>query len=122
MTFPPSPLQTEEAKQDEASTGDGEDLHKDVHGGTSKSQSGWLKLAVGLTVRAAINPRLALDLIKLAWSFRARNWYRSPPFLPVPPRTYTRWRMYTAYGDEDAVPPLDDVIRFARWRRELMRL
>jgi hypothetical protein len=30
--------------------------------------------------------------------------------------------MYTAYGEEDAVPPLDDVIAFARWRRETMRL
>jgi taurine--2-oxoglutarate transaminase len=28
---------------------------------------------------------------------------------------YTRWRMYTAYGDERAVPPLEDVIRYARW-------
>ena len=33
--------------------------------------------------------------------------------------TYLRWRMYTAYADE-AVPPLDDVIRFASWRRETM--
>jgi hypothetical protein len=30
--------------------------------------------------------------------------------------------MYTAYGDEDAVPPVEDVVRFARWRREVMRL
>jgi hypothetical protein len=30
--------------------------------------------------------------------------------------------MYTAYGDEEAVPPVEDVIRFARWRRRLMRL
>jgi hypothetical protein len=30
--------------------------------------------------------------------------------------------MYTAYADEDAVPPLGDVIRFARWRRETMGL
>jgi hypothetical protein len=30
--------------------------------------------------------------------------------------------MYTAYGDENAVPPPEDVIRFARWRREVMRL
>jgi len=30
--------------------------------------------------------------------------------------------MYTAYADEDAVPPLNDVIRFARWRRETMGL
>ena len=32
------------------------------------------------------------------------------------------WRMYTAYADEDAVPPLEDVVRFARWRRETMGL
>jgi hypothetical protein len=30
--------------------------------------------------------------------------------------------MYTAYADEDAVPPLDDVVRFARWRRKTMGL
>jgi hypothetical protein len=30
--------------------------------------------------------------------------------------------MYTAYGDEAAVPPGEDVIRFARWRREVMHL
>jgi hypothetical protein len=28
--------------------------------------------------------------------------------------------MYTAYADESAVPPIDDVIRFARWRRDLL--
>jgi len=33
-----------------------------------------------------------------------------------------RWRMFTAYGDERALPPLDDVVRFARWRRETMHL
>jgi len=26
-----------------------------------------------------------------------------------------RWRMYTAYGDERAVPPVRDVIAYARW-------
>ncbi len=122
MTFPPTPLQEEKAKQDEAGTGDGEDLHEDVHGGKSGNQSGWLRLTAGLTMRAAINPRLALDLVRLVWSFRARNWYRSAPFLPVPAKAYTRWRMYTAYGDEHAVPPIQDVMRFARWRREVMRL
>jgi len=30
--------------------------------------------------------------------------------------------MHTAYGDEEAVPPVEDVVRFARWRREVMRL
>ena len=73
--------------------------------------------------RAASNPRLALDLLRTAWAFRRRRWWApAPRFCPLPDRTYLRWRMYTAYGDEDAVPPLEDVMRFARWRRETMGL
>jgi len=62
----------------------------------------WSALALRLAARAVVNPRLAVDLI--------------------PDRTYLRWRMYTAYASEDAVPPLEDVVRFARWRRETMGL
>jgi hypothetical protein len=75
-----------------------------------------------LALRALVNPRLAIDLSRLAWSFRARAWYRRPPFLPLPPRAYIRWRMMTAYGDESAIPPVEDVVRLARWRRETMHL
>jgi hypothetical protein len=80
----------------------------------------WPSLALGLTLRAAVNPRIAADLLSLAWSMRRRGWLRRPPFLPLPPPEYLRWRMYTAYGDEAAVPPAADVLRFARWRRELL--
>ncbi|MBI3982156.1 MAG: hypothetical protein HY337_04545 [Gemmatimonadetes bacterium] len=82
----------------------------------------WPRLSVRVALRAVLRPRLALDLVSLAWAFRRRDWYRRPPFLPVPPREYVRWRMYTAYGDERAVPPVDDVIRFATWRRRLLQL
>ena len=82
----------------------------------------WPSLALRLTLRAMMNPRLALDLSKLVWAFRRRRWWAQGPFLPIPDPTYVHWRMYTAYGDERAVPPLDDVIRFARWRRETMGL
>jgi len=82
----------------------------------------WGRLVLTLTFRAAVNPRLALDLVKTIWAFRRRDWWRQSPFLPVPDRTYLRWRMFTAYADEDAVPPAEDVIAFARWRRETMGL
>ena len=82
----------------------------------------WPAFYTRLALRAALRPRLALDLLRLAWSFRARDWWRFPPFLPLPPREYLRWRMFTAYGDEDAIPPVDDVVNFARWRRETMGL
>ena len=82
----------------------------------------WGSLTGWLVLRGLMNPRLGIDLLRTAWAFRRRRWWAQPPFLPFPDRTYLRWRMYTAYADEDAVPPLDDVIRFARWRRETMGL
>lgn len=82
----------------------------------------WMRLAGALAARALVRPRLALDLLAVAWAFRRRHWYRMPPFLPLPSPDYLRWRMYTAYGDEAAVPPAEDVVRFARWRRKLLRL
>ena len=82
----------------------------------------WAALTLRLTGYMALRPRLALDLIRTSWAFRRRRWWRRMPFLPLPDKTYLRWRMYTAYGDEAAVPPLQDVVRFARWRREVMHL
>ena len=82
----------------------------------------WAGLSLRLALRAMFNPRLAVDLFRMLWAFRARQWYRQPPFLPLPPAAYIRWRMYTAYGNEAAVPPMEDVIRFARWRRRVMHL
>ncbi|HTT67264.1 MAG TPA: hypothetical protein VMF70_04490 [Gemmatimonadales bacterium] len=80
----------------------------------------WRTLSLALIGRAVVNPRVARDLAALAWSMRRRRWYREPPFLPLPPPEYVRWRMLTAYGDERAIPPVEDVLRVARWRRELL--
>lgn len=76
---------------------------------------GWGRLTLALTGRALRSPTLAVDLLRVLWNFRARRWYRRPPFLPLPPREYVRWRMHTAYGDDDAIPSADDVERYARW-------
>jgi hypothetical protein len=73
-----------------------------------------------LVGRALWRPRLALDLLATLWSFRRKDWVRRFPFLPLPSREYLRWRMYTVYGDDAAVPPADDVVRFARWRRRML--
>lgn len=82
----------------------------------------WGGLALRLSARALLSPRLAIDLFRAAWAFRRRAWWTRVPFLPLPDGPYLRWRMYTAYGDELAVPPIEDVVRFARWRRTTMRV
>src|SRR5207247_2024126 len=85
-------------------------------------RASWSALYVRLALKALVRPRLAVDLVRLAWSFRARDWWRRPPFLPLPPRDYMQWRMFTAYGDEHGVQPVEDVVNFGRWRRETMGL
>lgn len=78
----------------------------------------WLRLSLALAVRSLVHPSLAADLLTVAWRFRARDWHRHAPFLPLPDTTYLRWRMYTAYGDFDAVPSPAEVERYVRWARE----
>jgi hypothetical protein len=82
----------------------------------------WPSLLLSLTGRAVVNPRVAADLLSLAWAFRRRRWWANPPFLPVPDPEYLDWRIHTAYGDERTLPPVEDIIRFARWRRVLLQL
>ncbi|PYP63085.1 MAG: hypothetical protein DMD26_15170 [Gemmatimonadetes bacterium] len=75
----------------------------------------WPRLALILALRALRDPPLAAALLRVAWRFRRRRWFRRAPFLPIPDRDYLRWRMLTAYGNADAMPSADDVARYARW-------
>lgn len=75
----------------------------------------WPALMLTLAARSAMNPAVGIALLRVAWRFRRRGWMLRFPFLPLPDAAYMRWRMYTAYGDEHAAPPAEDVIRYARW-------
>ena len=75
----------------------------------------WSRLTLSLALQSLKSPATGLALLRVAWRFRRRGWYSSFPFLPLPARDYVRWRMHTAYGRDDAVPPANDVIRYARW-------
>lgn len=82
--------------------------------------SSWSGLLTVLTLRALVWPPLALDLLSMVWVYRRRGWWRRVPFLPLPDAEYLDWRLHTAYGEERRVPPVEDVIRFARWRRRIL--
>lgn len=72
-----------------------------------------------MLVLALTRPWLIPRLVATTWAFRARGWHRRPPFLPLPPASYLRWRMETAYGDPEASPPKQHVIRYLRWAAEM---
>ena len=77
--------------------------------------SSWPRLTAALVWRGLRDPRAASALVRVGWRFRRRDWYKRFPFLPLPATEYVRWRMYTAYGDANTVPPAGDVVRYARW-------
>jgi len=81
----------------------------------------WAGFLATLTLRALVWPPLAFDLFALCWAFRRRGWWARPPFVPLPDPEYLAWRLHTAYGEERKVPPVEDIIRFARWRRRILR-
>lgn len=68
---------------------------------------------------ALAHPSLIVPFLRSAWAFRARHWYRRPPFLPLPSASYLQWRMETAYGDADATPPPDELKRYLRWASKI---
>ncbi|MEJ2187334.1 MAG: hypothetical protein P8Z36_15590 [Gemmatimonadota bacterium] len=77
-------------------------------------------LLLGLLARALVRPRLLGVLVRSAWRFRARGWYRRPPFLPVPPLEYLEWRLHTAYG-EGREPTVREMERYLRWSDAMRR-
>jgi hypothetical protein len=90
----------------------------DAHAVEPKGPDGRGSVLYWRMARLALRrPGVIPAMLGAAWAFRARDWFRRPPFLPLPPRSYLRWRMETAYGDPDWIPSDDDLERFLRWAR-----
>lgn len=73
----------------------------------------------GSVLRALIRrPRLWIEAIRTWLAFTPSRWWAIPPHLPVPRRSYWKWRMTTAYGSPDAEPHPEEVIEFLQWRKD----
>jgi hypothetical protein len=74
-----------------------------------------------MTRRAAAavlrRPSLWIEAVRTLAAVSRDRWWRRPPFLPVPNRAYSRWRVSTAYGRSDAAVDPEDVVAYLRWRR-----
>ncbi|HSJ24643.1 MAG TPA: hypothetical protein VK929_08250 [Longimicrobiales bacterium] len=66
------------------------------------------------------HPGLIPALAAAAWRFRRRDWYRRAPFLPLPPAEYVEWRLHTAYGTDETLPPAGDLRRYLHWSRRIL--
>jgi hypothetical protein len=84
------------------------------HQRTGSAADGALRAAA---TRVLAHPSLWWPALRAAPRFAPKGWWRRPPFLPVPDERYWRFRMETAYGDEDASVPGDELADVLRWSR-----
>ena len=73
----------------------------------------------------AVRPRYWPTALRTARRLSRTNWWRRPPFLPVPSAAYLRFRLETQYGTVDDFGSVamrhrlvDDVLKYLRWVRE----
>jgi hypothetical protein len=77
----------------------------------------WARTAATAVAR---HPSLWATGLRQALVLAAPGWWRRPPFLPLPPTGYLRFRVQTAYGgDGDRAPEPDDLLTYLRWCRSL---
>ena len=63
----------------------------------------------------AARPRLWPAALRQVRALAPRGWWRRPPFLPVPDRDWTAFRLTTAYGDPGAAVVPDDLVTWLEW-------
>jgi hypothetical protein len=68
-------------------------------------------------VAVLVRPTLWSTALRLWSRATPRDWWRRPPFVPVPDRAYIRFRLETAYGP-DVPPSPDDLVSYLAWCRE----
>ncbi len=78
----------------------------------------WARVGVAVAARPRLWPAAAAQAARLA---RPR-WWRRWPFLPLPDRDWTAFRLRTAYGDPRHVPSPADVVAWLQWCRQWDRL
>jgi hypothetical protein len=49
------------------------------------------------------------------------GWWHRWPLLPLPDRSYLRFRLQTQYGDPIRAPEVADVLSYLRWCRTCRR-
>lgn len=88
-------------------------------GPTPRPGATWLvRVALVLIRHPDLWGTAARQLLVLA----RRDWWRGPPWLPLPDPAYLRFRLQTAYGDPTREPEPADVVTYLHWCRAWPRV
>jgi hypothetical protein len=68
-----------------------------------------------LTRYLSRHPSQVPVVLRAGWRLRARQWWRRPPFLPLPGESYWHFRMITAAGSPAATLSAREIVKAATW-------
>ena len=74
-------------------------------------------LSWNLVLAVGRRPHLWGEGLRTLFAMAPRQWWRRPPFLPVPDREYAAWRVATSQGSSDGAPTAEEFVSFLEWRR-----
>ncbi|WP_334145199.1 hypothetical protein [Rhabdothermincola sp.] len=77
---------------------------------------------VRATLAVARHPSLWPTALRQVFVLARPRWWAARPHLPLPDRSYLRFRLQTAYGDPDREPEPRDVVTYLHWCRSWHRL
>ena len=80
--------------------------------GTQSNRAFVTRAARVLVARPALWPTAARQVARMV----SPQWWRRPPFLPLPDAAYLRFRLETQYGHAAPVDP-NDLITYLEWCR-----
>ncbi|MDJ0954297.1 MAG: hypothetical protein QNJ81_11525 [Acidimicrobiia bacterium] len=66
-------------------------------------------------------PGLWAEALRTLLAVAPRSWWRKPPFVPLPDRAYSSWRLATAHGDPSVPLNPEELVSYLVWRRSQHR-
>jgi len=79
-------------------------------------------VSLSAVVAVAVRPTLWTTAIRQVSRLAPRGWWRTAPFLPVPPADYMDFRLVTQYGGEHGGPQggirSKDVVDYLQWCKQ----
>jgi hypothetical protein len=85
----------------------------------SRTGPGWSRTTVLVARAVLVHPSLTPAALGALRRMAPPGWWRRPPYLPVPAPEYWRFRLKTAFGDDqEAALSVADVTAYLRWCRQ----
>ena len=67
-------------------------------------------------------PDLWSEAVRTLFAVSRRDWWRNPPYLPVPDQPYADWRLATFHGDSATPLSARELVLYLEWRKKQHRL